>query len=101
MCIRDRVIKSAVEKNRFDARFLSRYEHMWKSKLAGEIKLQLFARKMYRRFTNRDIDEFFIKFGYDISCVRNFDYDMLSTIAQSISKLELAKYFLPRLGLII
>lgn len=92
-------IKSSLEKNRFDASFLSGYERAWKSELAKEIKMQLIIRKAYRRFTNRDIDNLFIRFGYDISRVGGFDYDRLSTLAKGLSKLQLVKYFLPRIGM--
>lgn len=91
------VIKSASENRRFDAPFLSAYENRWKGELANEIRMQLIARKMYRRFTNRDIDDLFVRFGYDISRVHDFDYDELSTIANGLSKFEMLKYFLPRI----
>ena len=92
-------IKSAVGHERYDATFLSGYEHNWKSEISKEIKLQLVVRRVYKKFTNRNIDNLFVKFGYDISKIEYFDYDKLSTLAWGVSKIELLKYFLPRLGL--
>jgi len=94
-------IREAVASGDFSSRFLSRYEHQWKSEFANEIRMQLHVRKMYRGFTNRDIDNLFVKFGYDISRVHDFDYDRLSTLSEGIPKIELIKYFLPRIGMLI
>lgn len=94
------VIKSAFENRRFDAPFLSTYENRWKSELAWEIKLQLVVRKMYRKLTNRDIDSMFMKFGYHISGVHDFDYDNLSTLSKGVPKLEMLRYFLPKVGML-
>lgn len=94
-------IKSALENERCDAAFLSGYEHSWKSEISREIKLQLAVRKAYRKFTNRDIDNLFVKFGFDISRVRGFDYDNLSTIIKGLSKFQLMKYVLPRIRMLV
>ncbi len=91
------VIKSAVEKEQYDAFTLSEYERRWKRDFGREIALQLLAKKLYRKMTNRDVDGLFVKFGYGISRA-DFDYDMLSTLVNRLPKLELLKFFLPRIG---
>ncbi len=91
------VIKSAVEENCFDAAFLSAYERMWRKDFGGEIKLQLALRKIYRKLTNKEIDDMFVKFGYKISQIREFDYDKLSCTIKCLPKLELLKFIVPRI----
>ena len=93
-----RVIKTAAASNRFSSGALLPYENAWKRELANEIRLQLVVRHAYRKFTNRDIDKLFVKFGHGISQVRDFDYDRLSTLSKGVSKLQLLRYMLPRIG---
>lgn len=96
-----RVIKSSVAEDKFGAGFLSSYERAWKRELANEIRLQLIVKRMYRKFTNRDIDNMFADFGYDISNIRAFDYDNLSTIAKGLPKLKLFGCLLPKIGMLL
>ncbi len=91
------VIRTACEKDRYDPFVLREYERMWKQDFGREIALQLLAKKLYRKMTNRDIDGLFVKFGYAISKAK-FDYDRLSTLAKSLPKVELMKFLLPRIG---
>lgn len=94
-------IEEAFEKNTFDARFLSRYEKSWKKELAGEERIQLMARRVYRRMTNSEIDRFFDDFGSHIESVDEFDYDRVYTIASKLPKIKMLKYVLTYIPLML
>ncbi len=80
-------INYALEKQRFDSRLLKLYEDKWKSDFGGEIRKQLFMRKIYRKMSNKDIDNFFKDFGTHIERAKGYDYDNISSIWRQLCSL--------------
>lgn len=91
------VIEEALRRDRTDKHFLGRYEDMWKKEFAWEIKKQMIMRKMYRKLTNKEIDDLFDTFGSSIENIDNFDYDMLTLSSSSLSKTKMAKFFVSKI----
>lgn len=87
-------IKQAFEQGRFDSNMLENYEREWKKRIGSEIRFQLFLRKLYRKLSNRDIDELFEDFGPHVSQVKDFDYDCISSIIWKMPKIKTLKYVL-------
>jgi len=84
-----RVIAGCLEKNRFDASVLSEYEKSWKNDFGNEIRKQLFARRLYEKLNNKDIDKLFKEFGPRIEKLNDFDYDNLSILLKHMPKTKL------------
>lgn len=84
----------ALEKNRFNERFLSTYEKRWMSDFGKEIKKQMLFRRIYRRMSNKDIDDFFRAFGSHAEKLNSFDYDRLSGLWKKMPKIRLAGFAL-------
>ena len=95
------IINRAFEKNRFDKDFLKQYEKQWKKDLKCEINKQLFARKIYRKLSNNDIDKMFRSFGPEIENLKVFDYDKLSGVWRRMPKWKLFKFLISSLPLLI
>ncbi|MBI4167844.1 MAG: NAD(P)/FAD-dependent oxidoreductase [Candidatus Aenigmarchaeota archaeon] len=53
------IFKEAIEKNRFDENFLSRYQKMWRSRIGKGISRGLLIRKIYAKMPNKAIDASF------------------------------------------
>jgi len=87
-------IKYAFERDQFDEDILKYYEWNWKHDFGAEIKRQLFLRKLYRRMTNRQIDDLFSKFGQHIQQIGDIDYDMPTRMWKKMPKLMLLKALL-------
>ncbi|OQX76376.1 MAG: hypothetical protein B6D61_08885 [Bacteroidetes bacterium 4484_249] len=94
------VLSEAFEKNRFDEKFLSKYERLWKREIGKEIGLQLLIRKYYRKMTNKQVDIFFEMFGKDIENIDNFNYDKISTIIWKLPKIKILKFLLKNISLL-
>jgi flavin-dependent dehydrogenase len=84
-------INEALQSETYSAAFLSKYERAWKGELMHEIKKQMIVRKLYRKFSNSDIDKIFDEFGPKISDMRGFDYDMFSSHLGTLSKMKLLR----------
>lgn len=95
------IINDAVRTGRYDRHFLAFYEKYWKKEFASEIRKQLMIRKIYRTITNSEIDELFKKFGPALASVYEFDYDKLSTLSSKISRIDMARFLMPKLPGII
>jgi len=74
------VLKQAFHKGDFSLRQLVKYENLWKSKLGGEFRAGLWARKIMGKLSDQQIDRIF-KFFREKTYVRkllekkvNFDY---------------------------
>lgn len=93
-------IEKAFHENRFDESFLSIYEFLWKRKIGNEIKKQLFFRKIYRKMSNKDVENFFEKIGPYVNKTEEFDYDNLSEMAKKIPTWHLFKYFIRNISLV-
>lgn len=94
------IANDAIEEKRFDSNFLSYYEHYWKKELAWEIEKQFLIRSIYRKMTNKEVDEMFKNIGPHIEALGDFDYDKFSLSWSKLPKLKLIKAFakfLPRL----
>jgi flavin-dependent dehydrogenase len=94
------IANDAIEENRFDGNFLGYYESYWKKELAWEIEKQFLLRSIYRKMTNKEIDELFERIGPHIEALRDFDYDKFSMAWSRLPKLKLIETivkFLPRL----
>ena len=79
----------------YGSSMLSSYERGWKMELGKEIKKQLFARKMYKKLSNKDIDDLFKEFGSFVEKF-DYDYDRLSEAAKRIPKLRLLKFMISK-----
>jgi len=91
------VLNAALEKERYDANFLAQYEKMWKKDIAWEIEKQFLLRLIYRNLTNAEIDELFKNFGPLLTALNGFDYDRLSGLSKSMSKLKLVNFLITKL----
>lgn len=89
------IINDAVQLDMYGSSMLSSYERGWKMELEKEIKKQLFARKMYKKLSNKDIDDMFREFGSFVEQF-DYDYDKLSEAAKRIPKLRLLKFLLSK-----
>ncbi|UCG54165.1 MAG: NAD(P)/FAD-dependent oxidoreductase [Dehalococcoidia bacterium] len=54
-----RNLKKALKENNFSARSLSRYQREWKNELWQELKVCYWARKLYERLSDQQIDRIF------------------------------------------
>ncbi|MBI4896339.1 MAG: NAD(P)/FAD-dependent oxidoreductase [Candidatus Aenigmarchaeota archaeon] len=91
------VLNEAYHHNKLEYAHLQTYEQYWKKEFGFEIQKQLMVRKLYRRLSNHDIDQLFLKFGPSISSVRNFDYDHFSAVWRKLPKWELLRFGLVHL----
>jgi len=57
--IASNVIQEAFQKGDFGARFLSKYEKLWKNELGNEIKLGKYFHKFYSKLSDNSIDTLF------------------------------------------
>ncbi len=89
------VINDAIQVDAYDKNYLRSYERGWKMKLGKEIRKQLLARKIYRKLTNKDIDDVFQSFGSYVEKF-DYDYDKLSQAAKTIPKLKLLKFMISK-----
>jgi len=92
-----RIINDALEMNKTNAQFLSFYEKYWKKELAWEIEKQFMLRMVYRKLTNKEIDDMFVDFGPIFSTLNGFDYDKLSGLWKGFPKMRLVKFILGKL----
>lgn len=90
-------INEVFKNGRFGERFLRRYEKDWKKDLAWEIEKQFMIRSIYRKLTNKEIDEMFMNFGTFFTTLNSFDYDRLGDTWGHFPKLKAAKFFLPKM----
>jgi len=98
--IANKMIQEAFKENRFDESFLSRYERRWKKEIGFEIFIQSIARKIYRKMSNKQVDEFFRDFAGYIENIKDFDYDRLSSIILKLPKFKLLKFLLKNLSIL-
>jgi flavin-dependent dehydrogenase len=94
------IVNDAIETGRFDANFLSYYEKYWKKDLAWEIEKQFLIRSIYRKMTNKDIDDLFKSIGPHIEALENFDYDRFSLAWSKLPRRKIigaVLKFLPRM----
>ena len=84
-------IKIAIEKNDFSEPFLKGYEKSWKKQLLADIRLQMLCRNLYRKMSNKDIDDLFSIIGSEIENISDFEYDKLSTIIWKLPKKTILK----------
>ncbi len=98
--IAERIIRESVKKNRFDERFLSMYEKMWKKDFGLEIKKQLLVRSIYSKLSNNDIDKIVRDFGPSIEKIKNFDYDHFTNVWPRLPKAKLLKYMISKFPLL-
>jgi len=96
----EQTIKEAFLADRFDPSFLKGYEKKWKKSFGNEIRKQMLFRKIYRRLTNKDIDNLFKEFGLPIERLEEFDYDHFSKSWRNMPKLKLLKFFITNFSLI-
>lgn len=96
----EQIIKEAFHADRFDSAFLKQYEKKWKKDFGCEIRKQLLFRKIYRKLTNKDIDNLFKEFGPAIERLEEFDYDHLSKSWGAMPKIKLLKFFITKLSLL-
>ncbi|MCD6557939.1 MAG: NAD(P)/FAD-dependent oxidoreductase [Candidatus Aenigmarchaeota archaeon] len=98
------VIKKAFSLSRFDSYVLRSYEKKWKEDFGNEIKRGIQIRKIYRKMTNKQINEAFDLFKNDVEeafarqAVKQYDY--LSSITSSIPKKKITKFMLKNLSLL-
>ena len=86
------IIFEAFKKERFDSKFLKRYEK-YCLPIRKEIERQLWIRNFYERLTNKDIDYLFREFsGIKFNNIAE-NYDNLSNLAKSIPKSKMLKAF--------
>lgn len=79
--------KKAFELGVFSKFFFEKeYHQKWSRELGREIALQKFARLLYRRLTNRQIDRLFEILGKHIEAAPVEDYDSLSQMWKKIPK---------------
>jgi flavin-dependent dehydrogenase len=90
-------VKEAFRADRFDSAFLKHYEKKWKSDFGCEIRKQLLFRKVYRKLTNKDIDNLFKDFGPAIDSLKEFDYDHFSKSWKAMPKLKLLRFLISNL----
>jgi geranylgeranyl reductase family protein len=67
-----RNLKKALKENNFSARNLSSYQREWKDELWQELKVCYWARKLYERLSDQQIDRIF-----EITIVNGVDRDLL------------------------
>lgn len=94
------IINDAIKEKSFGSGVLSYYERYWKKELAWEIEKQFLIRSIYRKMTNKEIDELFKNIGPHIEALGDFDYDKFSLSFSKLPKLKLISTilkFLPRL----
>lgn len=91
-----RVMNDALSENRLDKHFLGFYERYWKKELAWEIEKQYMLRMIYRKLTNKEIDEVVEKFGPLLSSLNGFDYDRLTGMWKDIPKLKMFKFLMAK-----
>lgn len=65
-------LKTALEKNDLSAKNLSAYQQEWKKELWQELKVCYWARKLYERLSDKQIDRIF-----DITITHGIDKDLL------------------------
>ncbi len=90
-------IRNAFARQRFDRQVLGKYEDAWKKDFGFEIRKQLWLRKLYRKLTNKDIDDFF-------DCVKDvpdFDYDHLTDAFWRMPKRKLIGFAAKRVPAVI
>jgi flavin-dependent dehydrogenase len=89
-------IENAFEEDRFDERILSGYEKKWKKDFGFEIRKQLFLRKLYRKMTNKQIDEMLNIFVTMLERLDDFDfdYDKPTKLWVKMPKLKLLRFLL-------
>jgi len=86
------IILDAFQKNRFDSKFLKRYEKAC-SPIRKEIDRQLWIRNIYENLSNKDIEYLFREFSaVKLKNIRE-NYDKLSNIGKEIPKLKMLKAF--------
>ena len=93
------VIENAIRKNNFSTRTLYEYEKSWKDDFGWEIRKQLLIRKIYRKLSNKDIEQILKDFMPSIEQT-SFDYDYLSNIWKSIPTIKLIKHVITKLPLL-
>ena len=94
----EQTIKEAFHKNRFESGFLNQYEKKWKGDFGYEIRKQMLFRNIYRKLTNKDIDNLFRDFGPSIERLGEFDYDHFSKSWRDMPKLKLLKFLITNLS---
>jgi flavin-dependent dehydrogenase len=72
------------------------YERLWKKDFGPEIKRQLFIRNIYKKFTDRDIDQVFEKFGRHIENLGDFDYDHFTKSWKKLPKTRIIMFLMKR-----
>ncbi len=98
--IAEKIVRSALEKNRFDEYFLSQYEKQWKKDFGMEIKKQLIVRSIYSKLSNNDIDKIVKDFGPSIEKIKEFDYDHFTKVWTRLPKAKLLKYAISKFPLL-
>lgn len=79
--------KKAFDLGVFSSFFFDKeYHQKWRAELGKEIARQKFARRFYRRLTNRQIDRLFQILGPHVDSVNVEDYDALSEMWKKIPK---------------
>ncbi len=98
--IAEKTIREAVKKNRFDEKFLSIYEKMWKKEFGLEIKKQLIVRNIYSKLSNNGIDKIVKDFGPAIEGTKDFDYDHFTKVWPRLPKAKLLKHAITKFPLL-
>ncbi|MBI2583437.1 MAG: NAD(P)-binding protein [Candidatus Aenigmarchaeota archaeon] len=80
-----------MQQGNFGREFIVSSYDRWRMQFAGEIKLQLLARKIYRRMTNKQIDKIFDILGPHAERVEVKDYDLLSKTFMQMPKTAIIK----------
>ena len=80
-----------MQQKRYGKEFISSSYDRWKPKIGKEIKMQLLARRFYRRMTNKQIDNVFDTLGPHTEKLPVKDYDMLSKTFMQVPKLAIMK----------
>jgi len=97
-------IEKSFSLGRFDAATLKAYEKAWRDDFGSEIKNGLRLRAIYRKMTNKQINELFELFKDDVEkvfakeAVKRYDY--LSAAASGIPKKKITKFMLKNLNLL-
>lgn len=93
------VIENCFKKNNFSSRALYEYERRWKTDFGWEIRKQLWLRKIYRKLSNKDIEQLFKDFMPSIE-KSDFDYDYLSGLWKKVPTIKLIKHVITKLPLL-
>ena len=80
-----------MQQNRFSRQFISSSYDRWKARFAREIRMQLLAKRFYRRMTNDQVEKVFDTLGQHAERVPIKDYDLLSKTFLQMPKMAIAK----------